>query len=249
MYKVLLLCFIIILSGCPRSHYKNNIQKASEKTEIELYEEAADLVNKKRYKQAIKSFQEIEDLYPFSDWAMKAKLQSALASYNSNDYRRAASLLDEYVQIYPNDEDITYVYYLRILSYYAQINDIKREQKTARTVLELLKEYINLFPDSEYINDLETKMGLVINHIAAHEFSVGKFYLKRGEYVAAIKRFETIENNYYNSNYTPEALYRTVEAYLALGIKLEAEKKVQMLNNNFPNNAWSKYSASLIKKP
>ncbi|WP_339047020.1 outer membrane protein assembly factor BamD [Candidatus Mesenet endosymbiont of Phosphuga atrata] len=222
MYKLLLFCFIIMLAGCPHKH---NIQKIDEKTEAQLYKEATDLAKNKKYKQAIKVFQEVEDLYPFSDWAIKAQLQSATANYDSGNYSKAAALLDEYVYMYPNDQDIAYVYYLRILSYYAQIDNIKREQKVAYTTLELLKEYMQIFPTSQYSSILEKKMDSVIDHVAAYELSVGKFYLKRGHYISAIKRFEEIENNYSDSNYTTEALCGSMEAYLALGIHEEAHRK------------------------
>lgn len=233
-----------MLAGCPHKH---NIQRTDKRTEAQLYEEAVGLAKNKKYKQAIKVFQEIEDLYPFSDWAIKAQLQTAIASYNSGNYSRAATLLDEYVYMYPNDENITYAYYLRILSYYAQINGIKREQKMAYATLELLKEYMHIFPTSQYSGILEKKMDSVINHIAAYELLIGKFYLKRGHYISAIKHFETIEDNYNSSYHVPEALYRSAEAYLALGIQAEAQKKIRMLNDDFQDSIWSKYSTNLMK--
>ncbi len=211
-----------MLVGCP---HKYNIQKTDRKTEAQLYKEATDLAKSKKYKQAIEVFQEIEDLYPFSDWAIKAQLQSAIVNHDSGNYSKAAALLDEYVYMYPNNQNIAYVYYLRILSYYAQIDGIKREQKMAYTTLELLREYMHIFPTNQYSSILEKKMDSVIDHIAAYELSVGKFYLKRGHYISAIKRFEEIENNYSSSNYTTEALCRSIEAYLALGIQEEAYRK------------------------
>lgn len=241
MSRLLLFCLIIMLVGCP---YKYNIQKVDKKTEDQLYKEATNLAKNKKYKQAIKVFQEIKDLYPFSDWAIKAQLQSAIVNYDSGHYNEAITLLDEYVYMHPNDE---YAYYLRILSYYAQINDTKREQKIAYTTLELIKEYMHIFPVSQYSSTLEKKMNSVINHIAAYELLIGKFYLKRGHYISAIKRFETIEDNYNSSHYTPEALYRSAEAYLALGIQAEAYKKVRTLNNDFQDSIWNKYSTNLIK--
>ena len=41
--------------------------------------------------------------------------------------------------------------------------------------------------------------------------TVGRFYLKREQYVAALRRFDIVVKNY-NGNQVPEALYRKAEA-------------------------------------
>lgn len=77
MYKTLIICFFLLT--CPFTQlYANDL----EHTETELYEEAVKLYDQKKYKQAIRAFQKIEDLYPLSYWAMKAKLLSGVSYYN-----------------------------------------------------------------------------------------------------------------------------------------------------------------------
>ncbi|NBP71910.1 MAG: outer membrane protein assembly factor BamD [Alphaproteobacteria bacterium] len=48
----------------------------------------------------------------------------------------------------------------------------------------------------------------------------GRFYLKRGYYDAALRRFERVITDYQTSNQVPEALFRMVEAYLKIGLAL-----------------------------
>lgn len=130
MYKTLIICFFLLT--CPFTQlYANDL----EHTETELYEEAVKLYDQKKYKQAIRAFQKIEDLYPLSYWAMKAKLLSGVSYYNMGNYSSAASDIDDYIYVYPNGEDLPYVYYLRVLSYYMQINKVQLGQQIAYKTL------------------------------------------------------------------------------------------------------------------
>jgi outer membrane protein assembly factor BamD len=223
MYKIVIMCLVlsIFLSG---QLYAN----LTEKTEAELYEEAVELFDQKKYKQAIRAFQAIEDLYPFSHLAMKAQLLSGISSYNIKDYSSAASSMDNYIYIYSNGEDLPYAYYLRILSYYMQIDKVQLGQQTAYKTLELATEYINLFPGSEYIDEIKEKAKLVTEHISEKEYAIGKFYLKRGEYLAAIKRFQNIASDK-NSIYLSQSINYLVVAYSALGLDSEAKQYESML--------------------
>ncbi|MCV3769819.1 MAG: outer membrane protein assembly factor BamD, partial [Wolbachia pipientis] len=188
MYRVLIIYFIFLICLSMQSYALND----SGRTESKLYEEAMRLFKQKKYKQAVKVFQKIEDLYPFSHMAMKARLLVGVSHYNMHDYDSAASDMNDYIQIYSNGEDLPYVYYLRVLSYYMQIRKIQLGQRIAYKTLDLASEYINFFPDSKYIEEVKEKVKLVTEHILAKEYSVGKFYLMRGEYLAAIKRFQNI---------------------------------------------------------
>ncbi len=135
MYKTLITCFIFLICSFTQS-YANDL----EKTETELYEEAVELFDQKKYKQAIRAFHKIEDLYPLSYWAMKAKLLSGVSHYNMGNYSSATSDMDDYIYVYSNGEDLPYVYYLRVLSYYMQINKVQLGQQTAYKTLELATE-------------------------------------------------------------------------------------------------------------
>ncbi|MDR2832031.1 MAG: outer membrane protein assembly factor BamD [Rickettsiales bacterium] len=229
MYKIVITCFVFLVCSFTQSYA--NTDTHFEKTETELYEEAVKLFDQKKYKQAIRAFQKIEDLYPFSYWAMKAKLLSGISSYNMGDYGSAASSMDDYIYVYSNSEDLPYVYYLRVLSYYMQINKVQLGQQTAYKTLELATEYINLFPDSEYIDEMKEKAKLITEHISTKEYSIGKFYLKRGEYLAAIKRFQNIAK-YKNSSYFPKSVNYLIAAHSALGLDLEAEQYESVLAEN-----------------
>ncbi|WP_168456208.1 outer membrane protein assembly factor BamD [Wolbachia endosymbiont of Ctenocephalides felis wCfeJ] len=223
MYKTLIMCFTLLICSFTQS-YAGDL----EKTETELYEEAAKLFDQKKYKQAIRAAQRIEELYPFSNWAMKAKLLSGVSHYNMGNYSGAASDMDDYIRIYSSGEDLPYVYYLRVLSYYMQINKVQLGQQTAYKTLELATEYINLFPQNEHTEEMKEKVKLITEHILAKEYSIGRFYLRRGEYLAAIKRFRNIISNQ-DSSYFSGSVNYLITAHSALGLDFEAEQYESIL--------------------
>ena len=82
---------------------------------------------------------------------------------------------------------------------------------------------IEQYPDSEYARSAILKFDLAFDHLAAKEMEIGRYYLKRGHYSAAINRFRVVVEEFQTTTHTPEALMRLVEAYLALGLTDEAQ--------------------------
>ena len=76
------------------------------------------------------------------------------------------------------------------------------------------------------------------DHLAGKEMTVGRFYLRNGDTLAAIGRFKSVIDRYQTTSHAAEALYRLVEAYLTLGIVDEATRNGAVLGANFPGSVW-----------
>ncbi len=213
----------------------------------ELYNIAMDALLQERYKYAAKLFDEVERQHPYSVWATKAKLMSAYALYQANDYDGANQALDRFISLHPGNRDVDYAYYLKALTYYERITDVERDQTVTEQALASLEEVIRRFPDSNYARDARRKYDFVRDHLAGREMAVGRYYLKRGQYVAAINRFRTVVEKYQTTTHVPEALHRLVEAYTALGITDEARKAASVLGYNYPDSPWYQDSYELVE--
>ncbi|MEM7711549.1 MAG: outer membrane protein assembly factor BamD, partial [Pseudomonadota bacterium] len=77
------------------------------------------------------------------------------------------------------------------------------------------------------------KFDLAFDHLAAKEMEIGRYYLKRGHYPAAINRFRAVVEEFQTTTHTPEALMRLVESYMALGLTAEAQTAGAILGYNF----------------
>ncbi len=213
----------------------------------ELYNKGMDYMKEADYKDAVKQFDEVERLHPYSSWATRATLMSAFADYQRSNYVDTINSCKRFLQLHPGHKDASYAYYLIALSHYEQIADTKRDQSETKEALAALEEVSRRFPGTAYAADADAKAVLARDHLAGKEMKIGRYYLKRHAYVAAINRFKKVLIEYQTTSHTPEALERLTEAYLALGITSEAQTAAAILGHNFPNSAWYKEAYSLLR--
>ena len=196
---------------------------------------------------AIAFFSDVERLYPYSEWAKRSVIMQAFAHHKAKQYEEARDAAERYIEYYPSDEDSAYAQYIIALSYYDQIEDIGRDQQVTAKALEAFKTLIVNYPNSEYVKAAELKFDLAFDHLAGKEMEVGRYYLKRQQFPAAINRFRIVVEEYQTSSYTAEALHRLVEAYLSMGLVEEAQSAGAILGYNYQATAWYQRTYSLLK--
>jgi outer membrane protein assembly factor BamD len=197
--------------------------------------------------EAAKKFTDLGKQYPGSDWARKALLMTTYADYQAGAYTDAETSADRYLKEYPNSPDTAYVAYLRANAFYEQIPDISRDQESATKAMEAFQDLVKKYPNSEYVEDAKFKIQVTQDQLAGKEMSIGRFYLNRHNYTAAINRFRNVLQYYQTTRHAEEALYRLVEAYLGLGITDEAQTAAAVLGHNFPDGQWYKDAYALLK--
>ncbi len=211
-----------------------------------LYNEAMDNLYARLYDEAAAMFDEVERQHPYSVWATRAQLMSAYAYYRNDQYDEATIAARRFIQLHPGHADVAYAYYLVGIGYYEQISDIGRDQQMTRSALDAFEDLVRRFPDSDYAEDARQKIVFAYDHLAGKEIEIGRYYLVRGYYIAAINRFRVVVDDYQTTTHTPEALHRLVEAYLALGLPQEAQRAAAILGYNFPSSAWYRDSYRLL---
>ena len=217
-----------------------------EKPVDDLYNKAMDEMVEDRYAAAAKTFDEVESQHPYSVWATKSQIMAAYAQYEAGNYGEAIVSADRFIQLHPGHRDIAYAYYLKAISYYVQITDVGRDQKITEQALKALDDVVRRFPDSKYARDAKLKLDFTRDHLAGQEMEIGRYYLKRGQYLAAINRFKRVIDNYQTTTHVPEALERLVECDLALGLYDEAKANAAVLGHNYPGSEWYEDSYALV---
>nr|WP_236545391.1 outer membrane protein assembly factor BamD [Tropicimonas marinistellae] len=215
-------------------------------TAEEIYKRAEYDLNNGDPDDAAELFGEIERLYPYSEWAKRALIMQAFSYHTDRDYENSRSSAQRYIDFYPADEDAAYAQYLLALSYYDQIDEVGRDQGLTFQALQALRDVIELYPDSEYARSAILKFDLAFDHLAAKEMEIGRYYLKRQHYTAAINRFRVVVEEFQTTSHTAEALHRLVEAYLSLGLVDEAQTAGAILGHNFRSTIWYQDSYQLL---
>jgi len=196
---------------------------------------------------AAKKFTDLGEKFPDSDWARKGLLMTTYAQYQGGDFDSAEASAERYVKLYPKSQEAAYALYLDANSYYRQIPDISRDQERAGRALSAFQQVVKDYPNSEYVEDSKYKIQVTMDQLAGKEMSIGRFYLNRRNYTAAINRFRNVLTAFQSTRHSEEALYRLVEAYLGLGIADEAQTAAAVLGHNFPDGEWYKDAYNLLK--
>lgn len=213
----------------------------------EVFKQAeAKLAENTNAEEAAILFAEVERLYPYSEWAKRSLIMSAFAYHRVQLYDESRGSAQRYLEFYPADEDAAYAQYLIALSYYDQIDDVSRDQGVTFQALQALRATIERYPDSEYASSALLKFDLALDHLAGKEMNIGRYYLKKNHFGAAINRFRVVVEEYQTTTYTPEALHRLVEAYLSLGLVADAQAEGAILGHNFQSSDWYKESYALL---
>jgi outer membrane protein assembly factor BamD len=199
------------------------------------------------YIGASKKFAQIDKLYPYTDMARKGLLMTAYSKYQGHDYDEAVSNAKRYIEQNPKSEEAAYAQYIMAMSYYNQVTDVSRDQDRTEKAAGALQTLIQNYPKSEYVADARYKLQVTMDNLAAHEMFVGRFYLSKRQYSAAINRFRMVVGRYQTTRQVEEALERLTEAYFALGITSEAQTAAAVLGHNFPDSPWYQDAYKLLR--
>jgi len=244
---VIAAALVLPAGGCARNRAKGDTGYVARDVNT-LYALAKKRLDQKDYEQAAKLFDEVERQHPYSVWARRAQLMSAFSYYVAEKYPDAVNSAQRFLTIHPGNKDAPYAHYLVAMSYYQQVSDVTRDQRTTQQALDAFGELVRRYPESRYASDARLKMDLLNDHLAGKEMEIGRFYERSGKWLAANFRFRQVVDNYQTTSHAPEALERMVETYLALGIPQEAHKAAAVLGSNYPGSKWYKRAYNLMAR-
>ncbi|WP_245290793.1 outer membrane protein assembly factor BamD [Methyloligella halotolerans] len=213
-----------------------------------IYGEAETLLNEQDYKDAAQKYEDVDVNHPYSTEARKAIVMSAYAYYKNGKYPEAISAGKRYLTLHPGTDEAPLAQNIIAMSYYDQVLDPKRDQTNARESLNAYETLVQRYPSSRYAAEAQNRVRILRNLLAANSMTIGRYYLRDHDYLAAINRFRDVVTEYQRTEQVEEALMRLTEAYMALGIVNEAETAAAVLGHNFPNSKWYQRAYSLLQK-
>ncbi|HSQ98072.1 MAG TPA: outer membrane protein assembly factor BamD [Rickettsiales bacterium] len=231
-----LFLILILLSSC----------KTTQK--LSPYDEAMKELKIGNYSVAAEKFEKIEDDQPFTKEATNGLIMSAYSYYKAKHYEDSIRVIDYFMQSNPVNENMPYMYYLKGLDYFDRIKSSSKARDLSENGRETFGTLIYRYPNSEYAEDSKIKFKTIETFLSGNELNIANFYLKRKNYIGASNHYLNILNQYPESKYVPEALYRLIEINDILNLKFEAVQYYKLLNDNFKDSDWTKYSTKIIKQ-
>ncbi len=237
------------LTACMSSEKDINLSTYVDQTEPAdvLYNEGLANLNAGRLQEASRKFDAVDRQHPYSEFARKSMVMGAFANYRQGNYDDAIGSAKRYLALYPSTDDAAYAQYIIGLSYYRQIKDVTQDQKEARQTVQTMQDLITRWPKSEYVADANEKIRFATDQLAGKEMQIGRYYLERREYIASVKRFRNVVENYSSTRHVEEALARLTEAYYAMGLTSEAQTAAAVLGTNYPDSQWYKDYYKLLQ--
>ena len=184
--------------------------------EQQLYDYGVAAIRDEDYANAIKRFEALDTLYPFSEHIKQAQLFLIFAHFKMSDYAQAAASAGRFIHVYPRDKDVDYAYYMRGVANFEQergtfakffnLDPAWRDPGTQANAYQDFVELTRLFPNSKYYSDAIKRMTYLRNQFAQRELHVANYYFKRGRYVAALERAKYVIKHYQQAPQAKDAL-------------------------------------------
>ena len=177
--KLALVTMLVLIASCT---------KKLEETDV-LYAKAIKATHKGNFETANTYLGQIDENYPYTEYAKNANILLAYVSYKRKQYSELIPIVDVYIKVNPRDDAVPYLLYIKALTFYDQIKSYKKDK-------EILYEFANIttimnqdYPQAKYLPDLKVKNEYVKQMIIAGELNVAIQYQKKWTCSAAIPRY------------------------------------------------------------
>ena len=248
--KLLIILILFSLNSCSKDKKViSAIKEVNQQDEmITAYNEGIQGIRDGDAFYAAKKFLEAELLYPQSDWASKSVLMASYSYYLQNYYFEAINNLERFIKTYPKDSRMAYAHYLLGMCYYENIESEKKDLEPLVIAKMQFNIVIDNYPGTDFALDSKFKIDLINDVLASKETYVGRHYIKKEKWIAAMNRFKNILENYETTIYAEEAIHRLVEIHYKIGLESEAQKYASLLGYNYLSGKWYKESYKIFNK-
>ena len=205
-------------------------------------DQAADLVARNQLRQASSLLKRIEfagdsraDLEP------KMRLLLADATfYQGTDlgWIDSRNLYTQFITLNSDHELAPYAQLQVGMCSLKQVNQPSKDQAVTLQAIRDFEVVEQRWPGTPYAVAARAMLREARGRMAESEFLVGRFYLKRKSYDAAIERFYGVIVRFPDFSEYDKVLYHLAQAYLARGDVPLAKAQLDRLLTEYPNGAW-----------
>ena len=241
----ILLQFSLITGGCSILGGEDE-DETKDWSANKLYDRARAAMAEESFTTALDYYEKLEARYPFGQFAQQALLESAYAYYKDDSPEEAIAAADRFIKLYPRHPNVDYAYYIKGLAnfnrnfgFFQKYIPTDREQRDQAAALQAFNDFselVKLYPDSKYAEDSLQRMVYLRNSVAEYDVHVGRYYIKRGAYLAAVNRGRNVVENYPKTSAVPNALAVMLVGYTMLNMDALANDTRRVIELNYPEH-------------
>ncbi|TNJ43100.1 outer membrane protein assembly factor BamD [Tamlana fucoidanivorans] len=219
-----ILITFFVLSSC--SEY----QKVLKSTDIGAKFKAGEaLYNDGKYAKANKLFAQIVPNYRGKPQAEKLMYLYSSSFYKMKDYYVAGYQFERFASSYPKSEKLEEASFYAVKSYFMLSPRYSKDQKETKEAVEKLQEFINLFPDSEYVPEANQMVKELVFKLEKKAFEIAKQYNTISDYQASIRSFDNFIFEFPGSKLKEEALFYRLDSAYKLAVNSVERKRQDRL--------------------
>tara|TARA_Y200000002_G_scaffold352111_1_gene330609 strand:+ start:119 stop:958 length:840 start_codon:yes stop_codon:yes gene_type:complete len=248
--NILIVLSLLSFLSCTKKEEKVEIiiDDVIETQMLESYKKGLKALDEGDALYAARHFTDAELLFPQSEWAPKSLLMAAYSYYSQDYFADAIAELERFIKTYPQSNRLDYAYFLLATCYYEKIIDEKKDLEPLIKAKETFKLVIQEYPNTDFALDAKFKLNLIDETLAGKEMYIGRYYIKKEKWIAAINRFKYVVDNYNSTIYIEEALHRLVELHYKIGLIEESKKYAAVLGYNYQSGEWYEVSYQIFNK-
>lgn len=214
-----------------------------------LYKQGLSRFNKRDYSEALKIFEQIKSSFPDSPpYTIWAELKVGDCHFYQKDYVEAIASYEEFKKIHPTHEDIPYVQFQIAMAYFNQMRTFDRDQTPTQKALSNFEYLVANYPPSIFTEKAKEKIEICRRQLADHEFYIGNFYFKKGNFKASASRFERLLESFPKSKGEDKTLYLLGKSYLELNQWEKAKEAFSRILKEYPGSSYQKEVRSILEQ-
>jgi len=241
-YLLLVALVLVIVSTCGRNKLRATLT-AEERLKIaeKMYEDGD-------YLDAKTEFKIITLNFPGSTVSDRAQFFLGECHFQLKEYILANAEYEKLTRIFPNSDFVDDAQYKIALSNYRLSPKYSLDQTNTLKAIEEFQRFLEDYPGSDLLPEANKYMKLCREKLARKDYENAESYRKRTLYEAAIKYYDHVLDNYYDTDYAEKALFGKAEAYRKSGDIEQAKRFYQLYLEKFPDGSKNSRIKSLLSK-
>lgn len=130
----------------------------------------------RQYDKAIQQFEQIVRNAPYSDYAPLSLMNMALIAERKEEPEIAIDALDRLINYYPQSMLAPDAYYNMAETYASLVQGAAYDQGSTRQAISYYEDFLILFPQSNYLGEVEANLDAMENLLASSRLNLGNFY-------------------------------------------------------------------------
>ena len=246
LFRIFTTCSLIVILISCSNKLPSEINESNTPEEIiKLGDEA---YKKGYFGRAGDYYLEVNKYFPYSVEDELGLSKAVTAYYRAGKFGDSRLAASKFLSLYPESNKAQRVLYFRSKGFCDEIDIVERDQAAAQECIKSFSAFQRLYPKSDKKKEAEINISRAREFLIGKQLNIGKYYLKRNNPTAAMRRFKKIRKTTEVSKFLPEVSYRLIESFLLVGLFSEALSEKIYMRKKFPNSRWTVEAASLIDK-